>query len=92
MGLHLPASQGGNVVATKTKLTYEDYETFPEDGNRYEIMDGEVFVTASPSTAHFVLENDAFVPFAVAHLDDEIRSRVLPDLNVRTSTLFRPRW
>ncbi len=39
-------------MATKTKLTYEDYETFPDDGNRYEIIDGEVFVTAAPVEAH----------------------------------------
>jgi Uma2 family endonuclease len=39
-------------VATRTKLTYEDYEAFPDDGNRYEIIDGEVFVTAAPSIPH----------------------------------------
>lgn len=39
-------------MATKTKLTYADYETFPDDGNRYEIIDGEVFVTAAPSGPH----------------------------------------
>jgi Uma2 family endonuclease len=39
-------------VATKTKLTYEDYEAFPDDGNRYEIIDGEVFVSPPPITAH----------------------------------------
>ncbi len=42
----------GHAVATKTKLTYEDYETFPDDGNRYEIIDGEVSVTAAPSGPH----------------------------------------
>jgi len=39
-------------VATKTKLTYEDYETFPDDGNRYEIIDGEVSVSPPPITPH----------------------------------------
>jgi Uma2 family endonuclease len=39
-------------MATRTKLTYEDYETFPDDGNRYEIIDGEVFVSPPPITAH----------------------------------------
>lgn len=39
-------------MATKTKLTYEDYETFPDDGNRYEIIDGEVFVSPSPFEPH----------------------------------------
>ncbi len=39
-------------MATRTKLTYQDYETFPDDGNRYEIIDGEVFVSPPPITAH----------------------------------------
>ncbi len=39
-------------MATRTKLTYEDYETFPDDGNRYEIIDGEVFVSPPPITPH----------------------------------------
>lgn len=39
-------------MATKTKLTYEDYEAFPDDGNRYEIIDGEVYVTAAPAVPH----------------------------------------
>jgi len=39
-------------VATKTKLTYEDYETFPDDGNRYEIIDGEVYVSPPPFIPH----------------------------------------
>jgi Uma2 family endonuclease len=39
-------------VATKTKLTYEDYETFPDDARRYEIIDGEVYVSPPPITAH----------------------------------------
>ena len=39
-------------MATRTKLTYEDYEAFPDDGNRYEIIDGEVYATAAPSIPH----------------------------------------
>jgi Uma2 family endonuclease len=39
-------------MATKSKLTYEDYGAFPDDGNRYEIIDGEVYVTAAPSVPH----------------------------------------
>ncbi len=35
-----------------TKLTYADYVRFPEDGLRHEIIDGEHFVTPSPSLRH----------------------------------------
>ena len=34
------------------KLTYEDYVTLPDDGRRYEILDGELAVSPSPRTLH----------------------------------------
>ncbi len=34
------------------KWTYEDYARLPEDGLRHEIIDGEHFVSPSPSTQH----------------------------------------
>ena len=53
------------------RLTYEDFCHLPDDGKRYEIIDGELFVTPSPFLAHqravtrltrylsaFVQEND----------------------------------
>ena len=33
-------------------LTYEDLVNLPEDGKRYEILDGDLVVTASPMTRH----------------------------------------
>lgn len=38
-------------LATR-KLTYDDYLRLPDDGNRYEIIDGELSVTPAPSTRH----------------------------------------
>ncbi len=38
--------------AQSTKLTYEDYLLFPDDGKRHELLDGDHFVTPSPSTKH----------------------------------------
>ncbi|MFB3920508.1 MAG: Uma2 family endonuclease [Terriglobia bacterium] len=35
-----------------TRLTYEDYCLLPSDGKRYEIIDGELFVTPSPRRPH----------------------------------------
>jgi Uma2 family endonuclease len=35
-----------------SQLTYADIEALPYDGKRYELIDGELFVSASPSTAH----------------------------------------
>ena len=34
------------------KLTYDDYVKLPDDGRRYEILDGELAVSPSPTSAH----------------------------------------
>jgi Uma2 family endonuclease len=36
----------------KTTLTYADYVALPNDGNRYEIHDGELSVTPAPGRKH----------------------------------------
>jgi Uma2 family endonuclease len=33
-------------------LTYDDYVELPDDGNRYEILDGELHVTPAPASRH----------------------------------------
>jgi Uma2 family endonuclease len=35
-----------------SKLTYDDYVNFPNDGKRYEIIDGELYVNPSPHMKH----------------------------------------
>ena len=42
----------GTFVDDKIKLTYQDYRHFPDDGRRHEIIDGEHYVSPSPSTNH----------------------------------------
>lgn len=37
---------------TAVKWTYEDYLLLPEDGKRYEVIDGELFVNAAPRLGH----------------------------------------
>lgn len=37
---------------SSTKFTWEDLSAFPQDGKRREIIDGELFVTPSPSLRH----------------------------------------
>jgi Uma2 family endonuclease len=39
-------------ASSRVKLTYEDFELFPDDGKRHEIIDGEHYVTPSPNTKH----------------------------------------
>jgi Uma2 family endonuclease len=38
-----------------TKLTYQDYLQLPEDGKRYEIMDGELYMIPAPMTRHQIV-------------------------------------
>jgi Uma2 family endonuclease len=38
--------------AGRIVLTYEDYCLLPNDGRRYEILEGELAVTPSPSRSH----------------------------------------
>ena len=40
------------MVATEKIWTEDDLATLPDDGNRYEIIDGELFVTPSPTWRH----------------------------------------
>jgi len=39
-------------MPTRVVLTYRDYEALPADGRRYELHDGELFVTAAPGLPH----------------------------------------
>lgn len=42
----------GRASASPVKVTYEDYLHFPNDGKRYQILDGEVFVSPAPTLRH----------------------------------------
>jgi len=39
-------------MSTATKLTYEDYVLMPDDGQRHELIDGELFVVPAPNHPH----------------------------------------
>ena len=41
-----------SAVQAQRKLTAEDYERFPDDGQRHELVDGEHVVTPSPGVQH----------------------------------------
>ena len=44
-----------------TRLTYDDFLLFPDDGQRHEIIDGEHYVTPSPSIQHQDLAGRLYV-------------------------------
>ena len=39
-------------IGLKQKLDYSDYAGIPPDGKRYEILDGDLFVTPAPNPLH----------------------------------------
>ena len=41
-----------NAPVSRVMLTYEDFEQFPDDGKRHELIDGEHYVTPSPNLEH----------------------------------------
>ena len=49
---------------SKTALTYRDYEALPADGRRYEIHDGELSVTPSPSLDHQIISSRLYLHLA----------------------------
>ena len=40
------------MVTTNYRFTVADLENFPDDGNRYEIIDGELYVSRAPHGRH----------------------------------------
>ncbi len=44
-------------MSTKVEplLTIADLDTLPEDGNRYELFEGEIFVSRAPSLSHQII-------------------------------------
>ena len=48
------------MVPTDLKLTTEDYELFPDDGRRHELIDGEHVVTPSPTVPHQRVSGNLF--------------------------------
>lgn len=39
-------------MSVQVKFTYDDYLLFPDDGRRHELIDGEHYMTPSPSERH----------------------------------------
>ena len=39
-------------AGSATKLTYDDFLLFPDDGQRHELIDGEHYVTPAPNVSH----------------------------------------
>ncbi|MBI2565653.1 MAG: Uma2 family endonuclease [Candidatus Schekmanbacteria bacterium] len=47
-----------SIPAGPRPLTYDDYAELPDDGNRYELIDGEIFVTPAPVPRHQIVSRN----------------------------------
>ncbi len=79
-------------MATKLKLTYQDYVLLPDDGKRYEILDGDLYVTPSPTARHQIVSANLF--FALSgHVRAEGLGRILAaplDVVFADDTIVQP--
>ena len=62
-------------------MTVVDLECMPEDGNRYEVMEGELFVSRSPGLPHQVVSGNVFAAIW-NYLDGNPIGRVLATLGL----------
>jgi hypothetical protein len=60
---------------SRVALTYRDYEALPADGRRYELHDGALSVTRTPSPQHQIIVRNVFVV-----LDAHVRARGLGEV------------
>ncbi len=58
------------------RLTYDDLQLLPNDGKRYETIDGELFVTPAPNFAHQIVVTN-LVYYLLAFLKDHPLGRVI---------------
>jgi Uma2 family endonuclease len=84
--------------------TRADLDRLPDDGNRYEVLNGELLVTPAPSSAHQEIAawlTSKLVPFVLAHGLGQVHhprtvvvvdgSQLEPDMMVRPRAPFR-KW
>jgi Uma2 family endonuclease len=55
--------------------TYDDYAALPDDGQRYEIIDGVIYMTPAPNTGH-QSANNLFAFYLTMHVQMKSKGRV----------------
>lgn len=51
-------------VPGPVRLTYADYAALPDDGRRWELIDGELYLSPSPKTRHQIVLGRLYLAFA----------------------------
>jgi Uma2 family endonuclease len=79
-------------MSLRTILTYEDYAALPADGRRYELHEGEVYVTPAPSPQHQEIVRNLLV-ILHAHVRRSGTGKVFPapiDCILSEATIVQP--
>jgi len=74
------------------KLTYEDYVGLPDDGRRYEILDGELEVSPAPAPRHQGVSGHLFF-ILYGHVQERALGRVYHapiDVILATDSIVQP--
>ncbi|HVS64688.1 MAG TPA: Uma2 family endonuclease [Thermoanaerobaculia bacterium] len=67
---------------SRLKLTLEDYELFPDDGRRHELVDGEHVVTPAPSVRHQWVVGNLYVALRQAAMAESLGKVFVAPLDV----------
>ena len=85
------------MAITAPRYTVYDLDAFPDDGNRYELLDGQLLVTPSPIQAHQIVANrlqfalsQIVVNSGDAHVVGPGVVRVVPSLHLEPDILVYP--
>ncbi|HEX7091005.1 MAG TPA: Uma2 family endonuclease [Longimicrobiales bacterium] len=80
-----------NQPTSRYTWTYAEYARFPDDGNRYEVIDGEVLVTPAPSPRHQYVMSNLLITLR-QYVERHGLGVVLPDVDLLfvTGQFLRP--
>jgi Uma2 family endonuclease len=79
-----------NTLPRSRPLTRADLETMPDDGHRYELIDGVLVVTPAPSPMHQVVAANLFT-LLQAECPDDLRVLFAPlDVAIADDTIMQP--
>ncbi len=85
------------MAITAPRYTVDDLDALPDDGNRYELLGGQLLVTPMPTNAHQIVANRlqfalslAVVSSGDAQVVGPGAVRVVPDLHLEPDILVYP--
>ena len=76
-----PTESWTSRTSTLPLLTFDALEGAPDDGNRYEIIDGELYVSSAPSFLHQSVLTNIFTAF-IKYLEGNRIGKIVPGVGV----------